>query len=124
MPLPGRMMMSTPMNPPATASQRAVSTFSFRKNTAISVTSTGAMKVIDEVSASGICLIANTKNRVEPASIRPRTSCTPRRCVRTRPETQARAEHDQHQQQVEEVARPDDRRHRVEARTDIWTWCP
>ena len=79
------MIISTPTNPATTATHRAGSTFSFSRNTPSSVTSMGATNEIEDASAIGMNLSALKNSMLEAASSMPRTICSPRCRVRTRP---------------------------------------
>ena len=82
-PPPGRTISSTPMKPPASATQVRRSTRSPSTGPASAAMMIGVMKAIAAASASGISLSALRKTRLDAASTTPRMSCRRRFVVRS-----------------------------------------
>ena len=71
-PMPGRMTISMPAKPTATAAHRRQPTGSFRNSPAMAVTIKGAMKVTAVASASGTCWMVRMKKAAEQVASTPR----------------------------------------------------
>src|ERR1700732_1939815 len=80
--VPGRRMISTPINPTAVASQRRRPTRSARKMIDSAVTNSGETKPVAEGSAMGRNRRPEMKNSDDDNSATPRISCRPGRGVR------------------------------------------
>src|SRR5882724_1018073 len=80
--VPGRRMISTPINPTAVASQRRTPTLSPRKKIDSAVTNSGETKPVADASAMGRNRKPEMKNSEEASSAVPRSSCNPGRCER------------------------------------------
>src|ERR1700736_1348972 len=80
--VPGRRMISTPINPTAVASQRRRPTRSARKMIDSAVTNSGETKPVAEASAMGRNRRPEMKNSDDDNSATPRISCRPGRGVR------------------------------------------
>ena len=83
--LPGRITISTPLKPTMTAAIRNQVMRSPSSGQASSTTASGATKVTEIASATGIDLTAEKKNSVDSSIITELTNCVPMRRVRSSP---------------------------------------
>src|SRR6202171_4978465 len=80
--VPGRTIISTPINPTAVASQRRTPTLSPRNTIDSAVTNSGATKPVADASAMGRNRRPEMKNSDDDNSATPRITCRPGRPVR------------------------------------------
>src|SRR6202790_1928453 len=80
--VPGRTIISTPINPTAVASQRRTPTLSPRNTIDSAVTNSGATKPVAEASAMGRNRKPEMKNSEDDNSATPRITCRPGRSDR------------------------------------------
>ena len=80
--VPGRRMITTPINPIAVASQRRRPTRSLRKMIDNAVTNSGETKPVADASAMGRNPNPEMKNSEDASSVTPRIACNPGRCER------------------------------------------